>query len=54
MSEIEVQIGVLTERVDNMEKQVDSVVKKVEGFQNWFLLTLGGLAVNLLVLLLKK
>lgn len=53
MSELEVAVGKLEERVDNLEKQVDKTCNKVDSFQTWILLTLGGLAVNLLVLLLK-
>jgi proteasome assembly chaperone (PAC2) family protein len=54
MSEIDVCVGKLEERVENMEKQTEKLTAKVESFQTWFLLTLGGLAVNLIVLLVKR
>jgi hypothetical protein len=54
MSELEVAVGVLKERVDNMEKTQDGLCKKLDVFQNTLMVTLGGVIVNLIVLLLKK
>ena len=54
VSELEVEVGVLKERVDNMEKTQDGLIKKLDIFQNTLMVTLGGVIVNLIVLLLKK
>lgn len=54
MGELEVDMGVLKERVDNMEKTQDGLIKKLDVFQNTLMVTLGGVIVNLIVLLLKK
>jgi hypothetical protein len=54
VSELEVAVGVLKERVDNMEKTQDGLIKKLDVFQNTLMVTLGGVIVNLIVLLLKK
>lgn len=54
MGELEVDVGVLKERVDNMEKTQDGLIKKLDVFQNMLMVTLGGVIVNLIVLLLKK
>lgn len=54
MSELEVAVSVLDQRVDNLEKVQDSLIKKFEGIQSTIFVILGGLVVNLLVLLLKK
>jgi hypothetical protein len=54
MGELEVDVGVLKERVDNMEKTQDGLIKKLDVFQNTLMVTLGGVIVNLIVLLLKK
>jgi prefoldin subunit 5 len=54
VSEVEVAVGVLKERVDNMEKTQDGLCKKLDMFQNTLMVTLGGVIVNLIVLLLKK
>ena len=43
-----------TEGLGNLNKRVDAVCDKVDKFQFWFIMTLGGLAVNLIVLLFKK
>jgi hypothetical protein len=54
MGELEVDVGVLKERVDNMEKTQDGLIKKLDVFQNTLMVTLGGVIVNLIVLLIKK
>jgi hypothetical protein len=54
MGELEVEVGVLKERVDNMEKTQDGLIKKLDVFQNTLMVTLGGVIVNLIVLLIKK
>jgi hypothetical protein len=54
VSELEVAVGVLKERVDNMEKTQDGLCKKLDVFQNTLMVTLGGVIVNLVVLLIKK
>jgi hypothetical protein len=54
MGELEVEVGVLKERVVNMEKTQDGLIKKLDVLQNTLMVTLGGVIVNLIVLLLKK
>lgn len=61
MSGIEVDVGVLKERVDNMEKQQDTYCKKVDNMNGILFTTMGGVLVtcigviaNLMILLGKK
>lgn len=53
MSEIEVEVGVLKERVDSMEKRLSSVVDKSEKIMFLLFTIMGGVIVNLAILLIK-
>ncbi|MCL6589586.1 MAG: hypothetical protein K6U80_06495 [Firmicutes bacterium] len=54
MSKPEVVIGILQERINNLEEAQDCLRKKFDAIYSMLMVTLGGLVVNLLLLLLKK
>ncbi|HEX3046599.1 MAG TPA: hypothetical protein VHY08_17720 [Bacillota bacterium] len=54
MSKPEVVIGILQERIDNIEEAQEHLRKKFDAIFTTLMVTLGGLVANLLLLLIKK
>ncbi len=54
MSKPEVVLGILQERIDNIEQAQELLRKKFDGILSMLMVTLGGLVANLLLLLIKK
>jgi hypothetical protein len=51
--ETAVELATIKERMNQMDKTVETVCKKIDWFQTTLLVTLGGVIVNLCVLLAK-